>query len=176
MKDLKNQEMAQTACELDPRGQNLLAAFRQQFPQADLQPVRTYLLSLMIAHRLLAQEQELFDRYQLSEGKLSVLLLLRNAPEQRLSPSELADSSRVSRGTMTGLLAGLERDGFVVREADPADGRRCTMRMTDRSEEVIEKLLADRLERIQSLLGGLSPDELADQESFLEKVDARMGE
>eukprot|EP01034_Spumella_vulgaris_P017990 gene17990-22966_t len=51
--------------------------------------------------------------HNLSEGKFVLLFLLHQMAEG-LSPHELADRAGVTRATVTGLLDGLERDGFVT--------------------------------------------------------------
>ena len=58
-----------------------------------------------------------------SEGKF-VLLFLLHGQSGGLSPHELAERAGVTRATVTGLLDGLERDGFLRREADEVDRRR----------------------------------------------------
>ncbi|AYK59669.1 MarR family transcriptional regulator [Bacillus subtilis] len=42
-------------------------------------------------------------------------MLLFDAKDHRLSPTELAKRSNVTKATITGLLDGLARDGFVSR-------------------------------------------------------------
>ncbi len=68
--------------------------------------------------------------YRLSEGKFVLLFLLRDLPEG-LAPHELAERAGVTRATITGLLDGLERDGFLARHDDKEDRRswrRCRLR------------------------------------------------
>ncbi len=67
--------------------------------------------------------------HKLSEGKFVLLFLLHNAPDG-LSPHELSERAGVTRATITGLLDGLERDGFLKRHADSEDRRKLTVRLT----------------------------------------------
>jgi DNA-binding MarR family transcriptional regulator len=53
--------------------------------------------------------------------------------EDGLRMGELARRSRLSKQTMTTLVRLCERDGLVVRERDPGDGRACRVRLTERS-------------------------------------------
>src|SRR6266699_1966756 len=98
-----------------------LAPRQQYFLDLVRQVPETYLYFLRIASDILAQQQAFFGRYDLSEGKLVVLQLVRQAPQHRLTPSALAEAAGVTRGTMTGLLAGLERSGLVKRTQHPED-------------------------------------------------------
>src|SRR3954470_21283438 len=50
--------------------------------------------------------------------------------EGSVTPSALAQHERIQRPTATRLLAALERDGLVVREADPYDGRVTRVRVS----------------------------------------------
>jgi DNA-binding MarR family transcriptional regulator len=174
MNDIKDKDTLNHACELDPRYQNLMAAFRQAVKRENIEQIQTYLLILLISRKLLAEEQALFDRYNLSEGKLSVLLLLKNAPQNQLTPSEIAEATQVTRGTMTGLLAGLERDGYVTRSEYPSDGRRCAIQLTERSLEVIDQLLLERFQHIEKLFSCFTPAELAEQRTIIEKLNYQL--
>lgn len=174
MTDLKDKDTLNHACELDPRYQNLMAAFRQAVQRENIEQVQTYLLILLISRKLLAEEQALFDRYNLSEGKLSVLLLLKHAPHNQLTPSEIAEATQVTRGTMTGLLAGLERDGYVARTDYPSDGRRCTIQLTEQSLGVIDQLLLERFQHIEKVFACFTPAELAEQRALIEKLNYQL--
>lgn len=174
MDDKKDKETLIHTCQLDPRYQTLMAAFRQVVQQENNDPIQTYLLILHISRKLMAEEQALFDRHNLSEGKLSVLLLLKNAPQNQLSPSEIAEATQVTRGTMTGLLAGLVRDGYVVREEDPSDGRRYTIQLTERASDVIHQLLLERFQHIEKLFACFTTSELAKQRALIEKLNHQL--
>ena len=174
MDNLKDKDTLHQVCELDPRYQNLIGAFRQTLKREDIDRVRTYLLILLISCKLLAEEQALFKRYDLSEGKLSVLLLLKNAPQNQFTPSEIAEATQVTRGTMTGLLAGLERDGYVIRKEYPNDGRRCTIQLTEQSISVMDQLLLERFQHIEKLFACFTPSELNEQCAIIEKINYQL--
>ena len=48
---------------------------------------------------------------------------------------ELAARARLSKQTMTQLIARLERDGLVERRADPSDGRATVIYLTKRARQ-----------------------------------------
>lgn len=71
-------------------------------------------------------------------------------------PKELMEFFGVSSARITKLLGTLEERGFVVREGDPADRRRVTVRLTPAGETYMMDLDAGfqrRLARILELLG-----------------------
>lgn len=89
----------------------------------------------------------------LSEGRFAVLLLLEKrqlAKQPALNPAEIAENLGVTRATVTGLIAGLERDGLLRREADDSDGRRSRLSLTPAGAQVI----AEVLPRYSHWLGG----------------------
>src|SRR5258708_36585078 len=99
-------------------------------PAVDTASVKTYFFFLKVAHDVFAAQQAFYDRFELSEGKMGVLLLLHQAPHYRLTPSALAEAAAVTRGTMTGLLTGLDRAGLVKRTEHPEHGPLFSIELT----------------------------------------------
>lgn len=155
---------------LAPRQQYFLDLVRQ-VPEADIASVETYLYFLRVAGDILAQQQAFFERYDLSEGKLVVLQLLRQAPQHRLIPSALAEAAGVTRGTMTGLLAGLERSGLVKRTQHPEDGRMYSIELTELAIELFERLLPERINRIVAFMPCLTQEEQQHLRDLLAKME-----
>ena len=92
---------------------------------------------------------------RLSEGKF-VLLFLLHGQSQGLSPHELAAGAGVTRATITGLLDGLERDGFVQRQAGQEDRRKIAVTLTGKGRTAAAKLFKEHTAWIGSLFAGLS--------------------
>jgi DNA-binding MarR family transcriptional regulator len=156
--------------DLAPR-QQLMWELARQFPGADLASIEAYLSFAQVATEFLARQQAFLARYELSEGKLVVLQLLREAPHHRLTPSALAHAAHVTRGTMTGLLAGLERSGLVMRTQHPEDGRMSHIELTEQALELFERVLPERVGRIMQLMSTLTADEQQHLRALLEKVE-----
>jgi DNA-binding MarR family transcriptional regulator len=57
-----------------------------------------------------------------------------------MSPSELGDRLIVTRATVTGLLDSLERRGFVLRSANPADRRSLVVEITPLGVDVVQQV------------------------------------
>lgn len=81
---------------------------------------------------------ELLAPHDLSEGRLAVLLALRE--REPLAPARIAERLGVTKATVTGLAAGLERSGLVLRQADPADRRSALLRLSEAGAELLERL------------------------------------
>ncbi|MFC7332934.1 MarR family winged helix-turn-helix transcriptional regulator [Rhodocista pekingensis] len=110
--------------------------------------------------------------HDLSEGKF-VLLFLLQAAEDGLSPHELAGQAGVTRGTVTGLLDGLERSGLVQREANDVDRRKLTVRLTPDGAALARRLTDEHGRWIGSLFSDLSAAERDTLRHLLGKVFAR---
>jgi DNA-binding MarR family transcriptional regulator len=153
-----------------PRHQVLLD-FLHQMPQRETDSAHTYWFFLQMARHALATQQAFYDRYGLSEGKLVVLLLLRQAPHARLTPSALAQAAGVKRGTMTGLLSGLQRSGLVERTQHPEDGRMLSIELTQAAFDLFEQVLPERFHQIGEWMSSLTQHEQHQLCALLEKME-----
>ncbi|MGG1398479.1 MarR family transcriptional regulator [Bacillus salipaludis] len=77
--------------------------------------------------------------FDLSNGKLKVLLSLLKH-EKPLNPSELAEDAGVTRSTMTGLLDGLEKEGFI-RRSTLEDRRKTAIYLTEKGKGILNTLI-----------------------------------
>ncbi|MDX9912865.1 MAG: MarR family transcriptional regulator [Phycisphaerales bacterium] len=130
----------------------------KKVPELDPDDVMTVVLLRTIADELTAQLRASLDRHGISEGRLRVLanLLDHDGPATH---SEIANASGVTKGTITGLIDGLERDGLVRRSACTNDRRVCYIELTDKGERLLKKILPGHLERLSELVGAISKPE-----------------
>jgi len=88
------------------------------------------------------------------------LVLVSSSPGLRAS--EAADRLGMARPSMSRLVGRLERLGLIVAEVDPSDGRATTLRATREGHELKDRVLATRLQLLEtalhSLTGGLPED------------------
>jgi DNA-binding MarR family transcriptional regulator len=153
-----------------PRHQ-LLFDLAFHMPEVDTTSVGTYLLFTLVAREVFDVQQAFYDRFQLSEGKFVVLLLLHQAPHYRLTPSALAEAAGVTRGTMTGLLAGLERSGLVKRTEHAEDKRMFSIELTRQALDLFEQVLPERFKHIEEFMASLTEEEQHQLRSLLEKMN-----
>ena len=152
-----------------PRNQVFFDLARQM-AEVDTASVGTYLLFLGIARDVFAAQQAFYDRFELSEGKLVVLLLLHQAPHYRLTPSALAEAAGVTRATITGLLSGLERSGLVKRTEHPEDGRMFSIELTEAALDLFEQMMPERFNHIREFMSALTEEEQHQLRALLEKM------
>jgi DNA-binding MarR family transcriptional regulator len=144
----------------------------QEYINADEDTVETYWLFFHVARQLLSTFQNQLERYGLSDGKMVLLLLLRHAPNNTLTPSELAERCEVTRGTITGLLDGLERSGLIARKNHPEDRRMLTIQLTEQGVAFIDEVVPQRFRRFNDMIqrANLSKDEQQQFMTILKKV------
>lgn len=107
--------------------------------------------------------------HRLSEGKFVLMLLLRDLPEG-LAPHELAGRAGVTRATITGLLDGLERDGFLARHGDKGDRRKVSVRLTAKGQALAVDLFDEHSQWIASLFSGFDQHEREALSGLLRRV------
>jgi DNA-binding MarR family transcriptional regulator len=102
---------------------------------------------------------------QLGPRHAGVLEQLRDAP---LTVGTLAVTLRLSLSTVSGLLADLDRAGFVERSTDSGDRRRTVVAITPSQRLVVEKWLDGSAAPLARVLEKLDPAERA---AFLKAMD-----
>jgi DNA-binding MarR family transcriptional regulator len=110
------------------------------------------------AIHLLRRIRKVDEASGLSAARLSALsVLVFGGPT---TVGGLARAEQVSAPTMSRLVSGLERDGFVVREADERDARAVRVRATAKGTRVLQQGRQRRVAELDDLLDGLSAEEL----------------
>jgi DNA-binding MarR family transcriptional regulator len=95
----------------------------------------------------------------LSAPRLSALsVIVFGGP---ITLSDLATAEQVRRPTMTRLVQGLQRAGYVRRLADPVDGRVVRITATPRGRRVMRQGRRRRVKMLAELLAEVPPRERA---------------
>lgn len=116
---------------------------------------RLHSAAIHLSRRLRVEDEAL----GISAPRLSALSALVLAGPQRIG--ELARLERVEPPTMTRLVDGLERDGYVARTADPDDARAVRVEATARGRDALAEGRRRRVAAFTELLGSLPHRELA---------------
>ena len=152
----------------------LLQRLAKRFPQMDASAIETCIRMLHVGHGLTGAYDAHLSRHGLSMGRFIVLIRLFSLEEAEhglgLTPAELAESSSVSRATMTGLLDTLEKDDLISRQDHPEDRRMYTVRLTPKARTLLEGMLPDHYRRIAGLMAPLSEAERTTLCELLRKV------
>ncbi len=138
----------------------LVAAWRRERPDLDVSPLEVLSRVSRIARQLDIQRRTAFAESELEPWEFDVLAALRRAGEPAaMSPGQLGAATLVTSGTITNRVDRLEGRGLVRRERDPEDRRGVSVVLTDAGRELVDRALAEWIERERSLLAGLSSAE-----------------
>jgi len=96
---------------------------------------------------------------QIGLTQATTLLILRDEGPQRVT--RLAEAAQVTQPTMSALVIGMERLGWVRRDASSADRRAVAVCLTDGGGEVIRELEAARTRALRADLDALPAADLS---------------
>jgi DNA-binding MarR family transcriptional regulator len=121
---------------------------RPTSPTRDVDAVadRLHSAAIHLLRRLRVEDEAL----GISAPRLSALSVLVFAGPRRVG--ELAEAEQVEPPTMTRLIDGMARDGFVTRGPDPDDRRAVMVRATPKGVRALQR---GRSRRIEALAAGL---------------------
>jgi len=109
-------------------------------------------------------------------ARYEILLLLIQAEDGALRPSELAERRRLSRSGATRLIDRLDRDGLVERRSCGTDRRGNLVTLTPKGEEAFRKAGRVHLRGIEEHVGShLTSDEMAELRRILTKLADGVG-
>jgi DNA-binding MarR family transcriptional regulator len=134
-----------------------MSASRRTSPAREVEAVadRLHSAALHLLRRLRAED----DTLGVSPPRLSALSVVVFAGP--IGIGALAAAEGVTAPTMSRLVDGLERDGYVTREPDPGDARGVLVRATAAGSRILRKGQRQRVETLATGLRQLSADDLA---------------
>jgi DNA-binding MarR family transcriptional regulator len=105
-----------------------------------------------------------------SASRYRILMALWATKGNGIAHKEIVEAMGVTRATVSGLMAALEREGFIKSSVDRDDRRKLIARLTAKGETVIKKAFEINLVRFRALFATLSPDELTSLTALLHLV------
>ncbi len=127
--------------------------------------------SILISHaaRALARRADAKLRdIGISTSQFSVLAALKDGAP--LTQKELAQLANVEQPSMAQLLARMERDGLIRREADPNDGRSSLISLTDNATSLFSPVRAILFQGNQDALLGFNDSEVEQLVALLQRL------
>ncbi|MBA2427064.1 MAG: MarR family transcriptional regulator [Actinobacteria bacterium] len=146
----------------------------RRYPGADKLATECVVNLLRTQGLVTAELARRFRRHGLTGPGFNVLMILEGA-RQPLSPYEIGERRLVTRGTVTGLLDTLEKQGLVRRIPHPDDRRMLLIELTDEALSLLEQV-CDELFPAQAEMMSVLPER--DKESFvrlLGKLQSHLG-
>lgn len=108
----------------------------------------------------------------MSAARLSVLSVLVFGGSRTVT--ELADAEQVAVPTMTRLLQGLERDGFVRRRRSDPDSRVVRASVTPKGRRALESARKNRVRLLEDVTGALSESGEATVDAAIAALEAAL--
>ena len=99
--------------------------------------------------------QKLQSNFQTTLPRFDLMAQLERAP-QGLKMSELSQRMMVTGGNVTGITDGLEKEGLVVREMDPADRRVFRVKLTAEGQNQFRRMATEHEQWIIGLFERMS--------------------
>ncbi|MCC6318315.1 MAG: MarR family transcriptional regulator [Gemmatimonadaceae bacterium] len=123
-----------------------------------------------LAIHLLRRLRRVDAESRLSGPRLSALsVVVFGGP---MAPSALARAEQVARPTMTRIVQGLERDGYVTREPDPFDRRVMHVTATKKGSAVMHDGRQRRVAMLSALLAELPASELREIRAAVDALES----
>ena len=96
---------------------------------------------------------------------LSIVYKQKSCTQDRIGEITMSDGASIARS-----LKKLESYGYVLRKPDPDNGRRKIVKLTEKGEELYDKIRRDFRASNEVMFKGVTSEEQTQLESILEKV------
>lgn len=132
-------------------------------------PVQTLNSLISVSNIVTSELDAFFTPYDLTYARWQVLVLFsKNGNKGR--PSYIAEKQNITRATTTGLIIGLEKDGFVTRGPCKKDGRQICVTLTAKAKKALKDIAPLYTQKINDILSSLSQVETRNLQDALEKI------
>lgn len=153
--------MSQGGAKLTVAGKADQADIETRLTDGDHQALRLWLRMLACTNLIEgAVRERLKGEFAITLPRFDLMAQLQRSP-RGLSMGELSQRLMVTGGNITGIVAALEAEGLIVREADPADRRVNRVRLTKTGRTSFERMAQAHEDWIIDLYAGLSAQEQA---------------
>ena len=134
-------------------------AFEREYPGArwlDMQVMRQIQRAGAMADALITRVAR---RYRLSHAALNALAVIEGAGGP-VPAGQISTQMHISTATMTSVLDTLERNGYIVRQSDPADRRRVLVDITPAAQALLDQVLPAVQQLVTATLSPLDDETL----------------
>lgn len=150
----------------------ILKKYQKSFPNLDVDSVLLYLDLQKVFRETEQIFTIIFDKFNLTEAKFIVLMLLYREPHHKLFASELAEKSGVKRATITGVITGLEKNNWVLKVPDSNDKRSTWICLTEEGKKHLESFLPTNYQTAHQIMGSLDQSDKEILTKILKKISA----
>ena len=149
----------------------LVEQWARERPDLDPSPLKVSARVMRVAHLLDIALRPPFAAAGLGNGDFDALTALRRAgAPYALRPVELSHQMLVTTGAVTKRVDRLAAQGYVDREATADDGRGTLVRLTPAGLDLVDRMIAEHLANLDTLLGALDASERETLDDLLSRL------
>jgi DNA-binding MarR family transcriptional regulator len=148
----------------------VMAALRNRFSGREQQAYGALFVVRTTAQQMDNAISEWMADSAATPARFQILMLLWAARGRAVPHKEIVAALGVTRATVSGLMATLERDGLVTSAVASDDRRNLLASLTPKGEAIVEKAIETNRARLRTAFTALSSDELTTLRTLLERV------
>lgn len=137
-----------------------LGEYAQRYPELDPVSYEAFLVLMHTGGRIRSVVDQYLTRQGTTHARFIVLAKLNREITTPIQASELASCVGVTKQTMSSLLDGLAKDGYIRRLEDPSDKRVSLVALTQTGQVFLNRVLPGLFRAQSAMMKGLSQDEL----------------
>ncbi|MCG3413108.1 MarR family transcriptional regulator [Staphylococcus massiliensis] len=136
----------------------------------DQSSVLTYLDMHNTYQEMKSHYDTLLQRYNLTQSRFTIMMLLYRENNHTLSPSHLAKKVNAKKSTITGIVDGLERKNWITKVASQNDKRSKSVKLTQEGEDILLSFLPYNYDYVARVFKYLSNEERDKLSNLLLKI------
>ncbi len=144
----------------------VMKKIRQRLSEREVQGLRTVFTLRATAQHVTTRSAVMAGSVG-SVARYQILMALWASEGNGISHKDIVAAMGVTRATVSGLMAALERDGLVKSQVDREDRRKLIARLTAKGEAVIKKQHKVDLVRFRAAFASFTSEELANLTALL---------
>jgi DNA-binding MarR family transcriptional regulator len=148
----------------------VMAAVRSRFSGREQQAFAAVFVVRKAAQQMDNAVTEWMADSATTPARFQILMLLWTTRGRGVPHKEIVRALGVTRATVSGLMAALERDGLVTSTVAGDDRRSLLASLTPKGEAIVEKAIETNRARLRTAFTALSSDELTTLTALLERV------
>lgn len=142
----------------------------EKHPEINVNAVETCWLLLDSAFKIIKTLGVNFSKYNVSDGKFSILIQLYLKDDYMATPSELSANAKVTKSTITGLLDGLEKDNIIERRNHKTDRRMVLIKLTNKGINLMNEIIPIHFNLLSELFESLGANNINALRALLETL------
>lgn len=147
----------------------VMEAIRKRLLSREMQAVETVFALRATAQQVDNAINEWFAGTAGSPARFQILMMLWAAEGKGVPHKDIVAAMGVTRATVSGLMAALEREGLVRSSVDPDDRRQLLASLTAKGEAVISKAQETNTARLGTVIAALSSADLTTLTALLHR-------